>query len=281
MPEKNEIDWKEYEAITKYIYESLGAQFGVKAIGHGRNFKVTGKSGVKHQVDVLTEQLQGETRLLTAIECKYWNKKVTKETVMKLFETMQDADITSGIIVCKKGYTKDTVTYADFRGIRLVELREADENDADYKKIVDLVTININMNITISRPNITSIDLGSKLIVDQREIMSMYHAKVQNEQGRAMPFSEYLRAFNDELKDADEELKMTAIKFPFSVVLFLQQPEKNIPIEKIIITGFLTKIKEQSAKSFQLQDQVWLIMKQLFDQKNLTMSRSGLIWHLK
>ncbi|MDN3581402.1 hypothetical protein [Mucilaginibacter flavus] len=36
MSDKNELDWKEYEAITQYIYEVLGAQDGVKVKGYAR-----------------------------------------------------------------------------------------------------------------------------------------------------------------------------------------------------------------------------------------------------
>lgn len=111
MSDKSELDWKEYEAITQYIYGALGAQYNIKVKAYGRDCKIKGKSGVEHQVDVLTEQFDGERPLLTAIECKYWNKKVNKDVVMKLAETMLDSDIASGIIVCKTGFTKDTVTY--------------------------------------------------------------------------------------------------------------------------------------------------------------------------
>jgi hypothetical protein len=50
-------------------------EYNIKIKGYGHNCKVTGKSGLSHQIDVLTEQLDGEQLLLTAIECKYWNKK--------------------------------------------------------------------------------------------------------------------------------------------------------------------------------------------------------------
>ena len=64
-----DLDWKSYEEITKYIYNVLGAEYGIKVKAYGKDCKVQGKSGVKHQVDVLTEQLHGEDYLLTAIEC--------------------------------------------------------------------------------------------------------------------------------------------------------------------------------------------------------------------
>jgi len=82
MPD-NELDWQEYEAITKYIYGALNDQYGVKVKDFGRNCKVKGKSGVEHQVDVLTEQFDGERHILTAIECKYSRKKVNKDIVTK------------------------------------------------------------------------------------------------------------------------------------------------------------------------------------------------------
>ena len=45
---KNNLDWKEYEAITKYIYETLGMEFGVTIEGYGHTCKVKGKSGNFH-----------------------------------------------------------------------------------------------------------------------------------------------------------------------------------------------------------------------------------------
>ena len=90
------LDWEGYEAITQYIYKMLGDEYGIKVKAYGKDCKVQGKSGVKHQVDVLTEQLHGEDYLLTAIECKFLKKKVTKEIVMKHYSIMIDANIFSG-----------------------------------------------------------------------------------------------------------------------------------------------------------------------------------------
>src|SRR5437868_11506271 len=103
MPQATEINWEEYEAITKYIYGALGEQHGIKVIGCGRSCTVKGKSGVTHQIDVLTEQSDGEKTRRTAIECKFLKGKVTKDTVMKLQGIMEDTGIESGIIVCKTG----------------------------------------------------------------------------------------------------------------------------------------------------------------------------------
>ncbi len=280
MSDKNELDWEKYEAITKYIYGALGAQYGIKVKGYGPKFKVKGKSGVEHQVDVLTEQFNGERQLLTAIECKYWKKKVNKDIVMKLSETMMDAGIASGIIVCKSGFTRDTLTFAEYKGIKLVELREAGENDVDFKKTFEVGTLDIHINMMVSRVNVTSIDFGSRTIAGEEKIMAMYYTSLHDSYGRVIPFSTYLKAFSGELESRGELLKTTTIGFPLSSKLFWKLPNEEIAVEKISITGFFTKTDRSSQRSFLLTDQVWMIMKELFDKRKLTLSKSGLIWNL-
>ena len=72
---KKNLDWEEYESVTKYIYEALGREDGVTILGYGHNCKVKGKSGVLHQIDVLTQHSNELHKYQTAIECKYLNKK--------------------------------------------------------------------------------------------------------------------------------------------------------------------------------------------------------------
>lgn len=280
MSDKNALDWQEYEAITQYIYGALGAQYGIKVKGYGPTCKIKGKSGVEHQIDVLTEQFDGEQQLLTAIECKCWKKKVNKDVVMKLSEIMQDAGIAIGIIVCKMGFSKDTRSYAEHKGIKLVELREADENDVDFKRMIEIGNLDLNIQIMVSRGNVTSIDLGSIIITGEKEIMRMYYAELHDSHGRAIPFSTYLKAFSEEMQRRGELLKTYTIDYPLNSKLFWKLPDKEIRVKKLSITGFLIKTDRSSKRSFLLTDQIWLIMKELFDKRKLTLSKSGLIWNL-
>lgn len=50
----------------------------------GNSCKVIGRSNIQHQIDVLTIHSDGIHSYGTAIECKYWNKKIDKDIVMKL-----------------------------------------------------------------------------------------------------------------------------------------------------------------------------------------------------
>jgi hypothetical protein len=274
MPQKNELDWKEYEAITKYIYGALGEKYGIKVIGYGRNCKVKGKSGVTYQVVVLTKRSDGKKIHRTAIECSFLKEKVTNDTVMKLQGIMEDAGIESGIIVCKAGFTRDTLVYAEHKGIKLIELREARENDRDFKRTLEIGILDIRMEIMVSRANITKIDFGNKVITDEKEIMTIYYAKLHDSFGREIPFARYITVFSDELKNRGELLKIATIHVPTDGKLYWRLPENDIAVEKIVITGFFSKTDQSSTRSFRLTDQVWMIM------RNLTMSKSGGIWNL-
>lgn len=280
MHQTNELNWEEYEAITRYIYEALGQKYGIKVIGCGRNCKVKGKSGITYQIDVLTEQSDGENIHRTAIECKFLKEKVTNETVMKLQCIMQDTGIQSGIIVCKTGFTRDTLLYAEHKGIKLVELREAHENDKDFKRTLEIGDLDIHLKIMVSRANITKIDFGTKTITDEKEIMAMYYAQLHNSEGREIPFLKYITAFSDGLKGRGELLKTTTIDIPTHAKLYWKQPGNDILLEKIAITGFFSKTDQSTTRHFRLTDQVWMIMKELFEQRYLTLSKSGAIWNL-
>ena len=193
MSDKIESDWKEYEAVTQYIYGALGAHDGIKVKGYGNNCKIKGKSDVYHQVDVLTEQVDGDRQLLTAIECKCWNKKVDKKVVMSLAQIMDDSDIACGIIVCKTGFTRDTLTYAEHLGIKLVELREAGENDADFNRTVEIGIVNINNTVIVLRGVVISIDFGSKnvAVANEDEMMAMHYIKLYDATGNTISLSEF------------------------------------------------------------------------------------------
>ena len=218
--------------------------------------------------------------MLTAIECKYWNRKVNKDVVMKLSKIMEDSDIARGIIVCKAGFTRDSLTFAGHEGIKLVELREAEKNDREFQKTIEIGTLDIHFNIETLRGIVTSIDLGSIIITDEKRIMDMYYAKLHDSHGRVIPFSNYLKAFSEEVQHKGKLLNTDTIDYPLGSKLFWKLPDKEVLIEKISITGFFTKIDRHSKRSFLLTDQVWLIMKELCDKRKLTLSKSGLIWNL-
>ena len=122
------MNWQSYEETVKDIYEKLG-ESNIEILGWGPDCKVRGRSGVDHQIDVLTSHGDGIHSYRTAIECKFWSKKVSKDAITKLSGIIEDARIEKGVIVSKSGFTPDAVQFARYKNIGLVELREPVDED--------------------------------------------------------------------------------------------------------------------------------------------------------
>lgn len=147
------LDWKSYEELVKDIYEQLGSNGGVKILGHGNDCKYKGKSGVEHQIDVLTSHSDGLHTYITDIECKYWEEHINKDIVMKVDSIVKDCNFSKGIIVSKRGFTPDAIAYAKHIGVGLVELREM--TDEDWKGRIRKMVI----NYIVQYPELTSVHI--------------------------------------------------------------------------------------------------------------------------
>lgn len=279
MTETNNLDWKTYESITKYIYENLGRQAGVKVKGYGQNCKVVGNSGVSHQIDVLTTHTDGEYSYDTAIECKYWKQKVNKDVVMKLSAIMEDAGISKGIIVTRSGFTKDGEDYAKFKNIGLVTLREWNENDKDStSKEIELGILQIKMNIKVTGPKLLQIDLGNNKFLDVQDEFDLFNYYIELKDGKRVPFYDYVTNFR--LDIADQNKMEVEIKKNYSLPeskLFRRGISESIAFDEINITGKLTIRDESKNVEFRLVDKVWLIMKSIFENKRFSFSENGII----
>ena len=126
---ENEVNWQLYEELVKDIYQVLGKSSGVTIECWGPSCRVSGKSGAAHQIDILTSHSDGIHTYKTAIECKFWNKKVPKDAVMKLSEILSDTNIEKGVLVSKSGFTSDAKKIAESKNISLVELRKPVDHD--------------------------------------------------------------------------------------------------------------------------------------------------------
>jgi len=275
-----ELDWQEYEEVTKYIYENLAAKKGIQITGHGKDCKLEGKSGVKHQVDVLTQQFDGQRWQLTAIECKFLKKKVTKETVMKLRAIMEDCSISSGIIVSKEGFTKDTLTYAEHKGVKLVRLWEADQAVLKNGHEICFGELRLGINTRLSRPIITSIDFGKVVLTGKEDIMEMHNAIMHQANGKQVNFKDFVKLFCDNLHEEDPLKELTKTYEVIQEKLFWNYKGEEIEVEKIIFTGFLSEHNNTSKVIFDLVDRIWLIMNEIFDKSRVTLSKSGMMYTL-
>ncbi|MDN5479456.1 MAG: restriction endonuclease, partial [Chryseobacterium sp.] len=164
--------------------------------GHGNECKVKGDSGVSHQIDVLTSESDGINTYRTAIECKYWNKKINKDIVMKLWAIVYDAKLSQGIIISKSGFTPDAQKFADFYNIKLVELREIEEQDSHIEKKVGLGVIELSLNTHLRRPGLTKMIVqtkdGKETVLSERK---QYHVFIEDLNGQKMRLSDTIIIF--------------------------------------------------------------------------------------
>ena len=274
------MDWKNYEEITKYIYETLGKETGVKIVGYGNTCKVKGKSGVSHQVDVLTSHSNGVHDYQTAIECKYWKKKIDKDIVMKVAEIIEDAGINKGVIVSKLGFTKDGISFAEYKNIGLVELREIGERDFKEQKgnpnfvFGELI---VNNKIERIRPEIESIDFdfvdpNLKLEKINPNLMIM-----RLKDGNEFLLNKYLMSFKEELHVNEQGKSLEKYYEIEGAHLINKVTKEKLQVRGLKLKGKLMVKNMDSKLHFNLVDEVWLIMKLHFEQRSFTISKTGLI----
>jgi len=257
----------------KYIYETLGRE-NVQVLGYGAKCNVTGRSGVKHQVDVLT--VNSVTSSYSAIACKYWNKKINKDIVMKLCVIIDDAGIHEGIIVSKKGFTKDAEKIANHYGIKLVQLREFDEKDEEtVSKKVGLFEFEQHIKIEIKRPKISKITAcnSNNEEIDLMDV-NQYTTYIENDNHKLRIF-DWENEFCSFLQD--NEVYEETLKIYDLNNAFLIDKEEKIPIKSVSFTGLLTIINETKNNIFLVQDNVWLIMKKNFENKRFLIFKAGII----
>ncbi|MEY8869891.1 restriction endonuclease [Meridianimaribacter flavus] len=265
------MEWKEYEEVTKYIYETLGKNSGVEIECFGNSCKVTGKSTVNHQVDVLTKHSDGLHNYRTAIECKYWDKNINKDIIMKVAEIVEDAQLNKGIIVSKLGFTPDAIDFARYRNIGLVELRELTEKDWEGR-VKDII-----MNINMLVPEIT----GLELIVSEevksdipKGMTRVEFLEIQKETGEKESFEKYIKEFNSELTKKEENEELSKVfKFDKGTKFIYTPTQEEIPIHGFMLSGVLRIAK--SKVEIKGEDHIWLIMKSIFEDKTFTISKDG------
>ncbi len=259
------MDWSSYEAIVKHIYETLGGQFGVKVECFGRNCKCTGKTGVEHQIDVLLSHSDGIHTYKTAVECKYWNQKVNKDVVMKISEIVEDCGFNKGVIVSKKGFTQDAITYARSKGIGLVELREP--TDEDWKGRIRRIEIKFHIlepdiAIALLLPEEEKDKAGRSSKADPHLVYLVYP------DGKEISMIEIIGRFIQNL--SLEEEKEETINFPPGTLIVL--PNEQLKIQGIRLRG---KLRKGATKTLEIngEDVVFLIMKELFEGKKFIVDR--------
>lgn len=271
------MEWKEYEEITRHIYETLGKGSGVKIECYGNNCKVFGKSGVPHQVDVLTSHSDGLHSYKTMVECKYWDKNISKDIVMKVAEIVEDAGISKGVIVSKNGYTPDAIAFAKYKNIGLIELRSPNEND--WKGRIK----NIQLELIMLLPNITKFEY----LVDNESLVNFKQSSkqvdflyIKHTNGQMDNIVKYIDDFNSELCKKDEkELFEKTYKFNKGTFVIYELTKEEIQIIGLKLEGHLKMNK--NIIYINGEEHIFMIMKSVFEDKTYTITKDHVVKEAK
>jgi len=264
------MDWKEYEAITRYIYETLGKEYGVKIEGYGHTCKIKGKSGNSHQIDVLTSHSDGIHTYKTAIECKYWAERVNKDIVSKVYDIVEDAQLNKGVIVSKLGFTQDAINQARIRNIGLIELREMQEKDWEGRPRI------IAYKSEVHRPEVLHLFIEPAEPMDEQKPIPASPLDVQIilRSGEPMKLTDLLTEFHKELRSQQAWIRYSLTYLFQGGAIYYTKLNITHRIKAITLVGRLLILP--GPKFFPV-DEIWLIMKNLFEGTTHTMSRLGYI----
>ena len=265
------MNWRSYEETVKDIYATLGKSRGVEIEGWGPTCKIEGKSGISHQVDVLTTFSDGIHKYRTAIECKYWNKKVTKDVITKLASIVEDASIDKGVVVSKMGFTDDAKSYARYKNIGLVELRKPVDKDWEGK----IRTINIDLRI--SMPNTYDFQIvqpPGDTSAERKQVQIQFladRAFIESRETQVMSLEEVIEA---DIKDSPNEGEHY-IQFGTGTSLSVPDQQVNVPIE-----GLRFKLEYHTANEYleiRAEDHIYMIMEILFEGRRYNIAPDGMV----
>ena len=284
------MNWQSYEELVKDIYEKLGEPGNIRILCWGSTCKVQGKSGVSHQIDVLTSHSDGVHEYRTAIECKHWEKKVDKDPIAKLAVILDDTQIEKGVIVSQSGFTSDAEGLARSRNISLVELRSP--LDADWNGLIKDIHIDVRIEIPEcydyefiqedfedKGKSVQVQALNSEVFfhtVDGRSIsLHKLTNSIPSTSGSGIVYTDALGFQWVELSSPEDEGKAYAVRFPEDTTLsfptsdarariseFRFKIRYNILTEKIAIYG---------------EDYVSLVMHAKFENRKFAISPDGAI----
>jgi hypothetical protein len=91
------VPWQALEEQIKDFFAASGYDAERSVIREGR-------SGGRHEVDVLATKSDGITEFAVMVECKAWNHPIEKDVVSKVSFVMRDLGLNKGIIVSLEGW---------------------------------------------------------------------------------------------------------------------------------------------------------------------------------
>lgn len=185
-------------------------------------------------------------------------------------------------IVSRFGFTKEAVAQAKACNIGLVELREIEDKDLEENpKQIEIADLDIHVGVLRTRPQIIKIDIGDNRTIqvkDDINYMDYYDFSIINEEGSSLPFINFLNDFRIEVSQKNKMYEIITKKHVISKSTLLnRKTNESFKIDEIIFKGRLTQKDLSKSLKLTLVDEVWLIMKSIFDNRTFSFSENGVI----
>lgn len=165
---------KEYEKLARRLYEDIVSKEGIDNIDVRHDAKITGKSGVEHQLDVYWEFRYAGIKHKVLIECKHYSHNVSLIHVRNMHALITDIPNSTGIILTTVGFQSGVEKYANFYeiGLRLLRLPKTEDWNGGIQIINIDMTLLQNNYIDLT-PEFDGNDEDTRRAVERRpELMS-------------------------------------------------------------------------------------------------------------
>ena len=121
-------DWRTYQREAAQFLSSLGFDVAVDE-------KLRGVRG-SHDVDVVARGQRAGLELLWVVECKRWNRRVSKDRVLTLRALIEDVGADKGILLAENGFQSGARDAAQGTNVQLTSLGQLKE--ASLEEFLDL-----------------------------------------------------------------------------------------------------------------------------------------------
>lgn len=167
-----------FEILTEEIYRKLIKNHDYEEVK--RNVLVNGKDG-KRQIDVLVLTKTAGIELMTIIECKDHNRKVSIGMVDALHSKLQDINGNKAILVSSKGFSSKAISKAKRVGMTLCTAHQALSPKWQINIEIPILVKEIRVNEIYPSINFTvnrSADI--KEIVENDKLLNQIHEIIIN-----------------------------------------------------------------------------------------------------
>jgi len=123
--ENTDPKWKQFEKLGEKIFKELSLKTDVK----WNDFIHGYETETYRQIDISIRAKVDDHEILEIIQLKNWKIKANINTVGEFASVVKDVHATSGILICKGGFTPQAKKYAKNIGIKLLNLHDAESKD--------------------------------------------------------------------------------------------------------------------------------------------------------